>query len=746
VLQAADVGSTIRAVVTATNASGSTPATSAATATIQAPVSGQTLGKTSIGAFKNTGGAGYLDTSGPYTLASSASVTKLTGYVQGGTSAQGMRAVIYADNGANRPGAFVAVSSEIIVVANAAPAWVDFPVSGAPNLPAGKYWLGYWYGGSAVQEYYDTVSGGGRYAPAAYAGVANPPASWPAGGAADSIGYSLYVTLGGGVAAPGNTALPTITGTATQGQTLTAGNGTWSGSPTSFADQWQRCDAAGNNCAAISGATASTYLLQGPDVGATIRVVVTATNAGGSTPATSAQTAVVQAAANAPSNTALPVVTGTTTQGSSLSTDNGTWTGSPTGFAYQWQRCDTSGLNCQAISGATSSSYLLVAGDVGSTIRSVVTATNASGSTPATSAATSTIQAQVSGQTLGKTTIGSFKNTGGASYLDSSGPYTLASSASVTKLTGYLQGGTSAQGMRAVIYADNGSNAPGAFVAVSSEVVIAANTPTAWVDFTIPSAPTLPAGKYWLGYWYGGSAVQEYYDPVSGGGRYAAAPYSSSADPPASFGTGTGDSIGYSLYASLGAPVGAPSNTAPPAITGTATQGQTLTVSNGTWSNSPTSFAYQWQRCDTSGNNCSAISGATNSTYVLVAGDVGSTMRAVVTATNAGGSTLATANQTATVVPLPPSNNTTPTITGTTTQGSTLTASNGTWSNSPTSFGYQWQRCDSAGSNCATISGATASTYLLVAADVGKTIRVVVTATNAGGSTPATSTQTGVVS
>jgi hypothetical protein len=94
--------------------------------------------------------------------------------------------------------------------------------------------------------------------------------------------------------APTNTAPPTISGTPQVGQTLTASNGTWSSDTTpTFSYQWQRCDGQGNNCAAISGATAQTYAVQQADVDKTIRVTVTATNSSGSGSATSSQTAVV---------------------------------------------------------------------------------------------------------------------------------------------------------------------------------------------------------------------------------------------------------------------------------------------------------------------------------------------------------------------------------------------------------------------------------------------------------------------
>ncbi len=94
---------------------------------------------------------------------------------------------------------------------------------------------------------------------------------------------------------PANTAAPTISGTAQQGQTLTASNGSWSGTtPLTYRYQWRHCDTAGNTCGNISGATNQSYLLAAADVGTTIRVVVTATNTAGPSSATSAQTAVVQ--------------------------------------------------------------------------------------------------------------------------------------------------------------------------------------------------------------------------------------------------------------------------------------------------------------------------------------------------------------------------------------------------------------------------------------------------------------------
>ena len=94
-------------------------------------------------------------------------------------------------------------------------------------------------------------------------------------------------------APPVNTAVPTIAGTAQQGQTLTASPGTWSGSPAAFAYQWQHCDASATTCADIGGATAATYVPTAIDAGFAIRVVVTASSPAGTASAASAPTAVV---------------------------------------------------------------------------------------------------------------------------------------------------------------------------------------------------------------------------------------------------------------------------------------------------------------------------------------------------------------------------------------------------------------------------------------------------------------------
>ena len=102
-----------------------------------------------------------------------------------------------------------------------------------------------------------------------------------------TIGAVLAVALLAGgaaartAAAPVNSAQPTISGTAKVGEELSASNGTWSGDVSSFTYQWQRCSSSG--CADVDGATARTYGVRTADVGAQIRVAVTAHNSSGST-------------------------------------------------------------------------------------------------------------------------------------------------------------------------------------------------------------------------------------------------------------------------------------------------------------------------------------------------------------------------------------------------------------------------------------------------------------------------------
>jgi hypothetical protein len=93
-----------------------------------------------------------------------------------------------------------------------------------------------------------------------------------------------------------------------------------------------------------------------------------------------------------------------------------------------------------------------------------------------------------------------------------------------------------------------------------------------------------------------------------------------------------------------------PANTTEPSISGTATVGQRLTANRGEWvGNQPITYAFQWLRCNASGDDCSEISGATDNRYTVVAADAGRTIRVRVTARNDAGTTSAISNPTAQV-------------------------------------------------------------------------------------------------
>jgi hypothetical protein len=123
------------------------------------------------------------------------------------------------------------------------------------------------------------------------------------------VGLTLGATSKTSVA-PTNSTPPSISGSATQGTTLTANPGTWNGSaPISFQYQWLTCDASGANCKNIAGQTKKTYALQSSDVGNTVRVNVIAGNHDGSNTAQSDPTAKVAAATTSTSTTTTTTTT-----------------------------------------------------------------------------------------------------------------------------------------------------------------------------------------------------------------------------------------------------------------------------------------------------------------------------------------------------------------------------------------------------------------------------------------------------
>ncbi len=212
------------------------------------------------------------------------------------------------------------------------------------------------------------------------------------GAAIAALAVSVGVGLAVSKAAPSNTSLPSISGSARDGSILSASRGSWDNNPSSYAYQWLRCDSDGGSCGPISGATSRQYTVATSDVGHRLRVTVTATNSSGSGQATSRPTDVVKATGTAPKSTSPPTISGTTTEGQTLTVNRGGWTGTePITYTYQWQRCVGTGGGCVDIAGATSTSYALASADVAHTIRVNVTAANSRGSTLATAQETALI-------------------------------------------------------------------------------------------------------------------------------------------------------------------------------------------------------------------------------------------------------------------------------------------------------------------------------------------------------------------
>lgn len=181
-------------------------------------------------------------------------------------------------------------------------------------------------------------------------------------------------------------------------QVLVRGQGAWSGSsPLSLsAVKWFRCNADGSGCAQVGSSWK--YTVQSADSGYALKLTVTFTDPDGKSSASAPLTAPVGGAAppppsaEAPVSIAPPAISGTPESGQALTASTGAWSNSPTAYAYQWRRCDSTGANCAALAGATAQAYPIGLADVDSTLQVAVTASNSSGSATATSAATAVVQ------------------------------------------------------------------------------------------------------------------------------------------------------------------------------------------------------------------------------------------------------------------------------------------------------------------------------------------------------------------
>ena len=183
---------------------------------------------------------------------------------------------------------------------------------------------------------------------------------------------------------------PLVTGQTAEGQTLSATSGTWTpAGAMAYSYQWKRC--VQTECftySDIAGATTAMYQLRADDVGKKIFVAVRARNGWGFADDWAYSPSVGPVTLGKPVNLTAPVLSGTPSVGSTVTVTNGTWTGSPTSFAYEWWRCIPSGGGGCApskIAGAASNTYVLTAAELTGTVYVKVTATNDGGSASAVS-------------------------------------------------------------------------------------------------------------------------------------------------------------------------------------------------------------------------------------------------------------------------------------------------------------------------------------------------------------------------
>ena len=450
---------------------------------------------------------------------------------------------------------------------------------------------------------------------------------------------------------PAISTAPTLTGGITQGTTLTATKGTWSGTPVPVLSvQWYRCtEALGvatssvpGDCTAIEGQTALTYTSREADLGTGIRVVISATNGSGTVYAATAATARI---ASLPRVSVAPGIIGEPAVGELLAARGATWIAVPAAdSAFQWLRCtSTAESSCTAIPLATGETYVPALSDAGLYIRVRETATNAAGSTASASPATAQITVPA-GNTVAPT------------------------------LTGTATRGSRLTG---IVGTWIGNPAP--------------TLTNAWYRCDGPVSPavepqdgcTAIAGAIALSYQLTDADLEKYIV----------------------FGV-TGTNPGRSLLVLTGSSnmVTVPTlNTALPTVSGTYAVGSTLTGSTGTWQGTPAPvLEYQWMRCSAAADvlRCSTIIEATDLTYTVSEDDAGSWIRFRVTGSNAGATVVSHSAAPSSAVSGPPSLITEPTVGCDTAAycakvGGSLTANRGAWAGLPTPVtALTWYVCD----------------------------------------------------
>ena len=804
---AGSAGELLDVVVTATNSAGTGQATSAASAallsgppveTVLPSLSGTAQDGVALTAGKGTWtGAATIVYTYQWQSSSNAGVTwsSISGATgssytpPAGSAGQLVDVVVTATNG---DGTAQGTSPASAAILSNPPVETVLPsVSGTAQdgqkLTAGK---GTWLGMATISYTYQwqsSTNGGLSWSP--IAGATASSYTLPAGSAGQQIDVVVTATNGDGTAQatspatavvlaspPVNTVLPSLSGTAEDGDTLRVTSGTWTGVATiTYAYQWQSSSDGGATWSSISGATGSSYTPPAGSAGEQVDVVVTATNGDGTVQATSPASAVV--VGNPPVDTVLPSVSGTAQDGVRLTAGRGTWTGLATiSYGYQWQSSSDGGVTWSPIPGATATTYTLPAGSAGEEIDVVVTATNGDGVVEATSPATAavlasppvdTVAPSISGTAQDGVKLTAAKGTwSGIATIayayqwqeSSDGGATWTPLAGATASTYTPPAGSAGEEIDVVVTATNGDGTVQATSPASAAVLANApvNSGAPSLSGTAEDGLTLTAAK---GTWTGMATITYAYQWQSssdGGATWSSisGATGSSYTPPAGSagqeievvvtGTNADGSVQAASAPSAALLANVPVNVSVPTLSGTAEDGATLTAASGTWTGLATiSYGYQWQSSSDGGATWTAISGATSATYTPPGGSAGEQLEVVVTATNGDGSSQASSTASAAVLGSPPVNSDAPSVSGTAQVGSSLTATSGTWTGVATvTYAYQWDESSDGGVTWSPISGATATTYSPAGGSVGEQLEVIVTATNGDGSSQATSPAT----
>ena len=463
-------------------------------------------------------------------------------------------------------------------------------------------------------------------------------------------------------AAPTNTSLPSITGEATVGTSLTVNTGSWSSTQITFNIQWFSCSTnVSSSCVAQSGRTIGTYLITASDLTRYIRASVTALDAtGGST----VFTTLVGPVVTPPQASVLPVITGVATPGSVLQATRGTWSGAAaTGDQYQWLRCtsvDTS--NCTVISTSTSNTYTVQNSDTGFRLAVNVIVRDITNRISG-SAKSLTTQPVLGSPTVSSTpTFTSNLYVGGTATLDRG---TWSTAGNTTYLYQWQRCST-----QAITACQNISGA------TTASYLVAQLDLNQYLRVAV-------------------TAINE----VGGSTIYS----------------------GFSAQVAATAP---PVNTSIPIVSGSAFETLIINIiSKGQWSGIEESkLLTQWQICTTA-ISCSDIPSATSPTYTASSADVGKTIRVKIIAPYSQKNVEAFSNQTL-IIKKAYTNVFPPTLLSYADIGDKIDIFKGYWEGlSISNISYVWQRCKSA-TSCTNIPGATKSTFTPSSSDRGYSIRV----------------------